>query len=161
MPLKTQTNATFQQLEAAKWFSKVGVRDVQNAIVLDSWENAIKSCVSPKWENLCLEANNQYCERLIERSPIRFSEWNSVVDNVKKFSIPLVNRKTSEVVQKHDLPKSFVDTVEWDILGVLMESEYADVYPPGFYASQAYWYVKGHFPCGWEGEFPQGTLVIF
>jgi hypothetical protein len=35
------------------------------------------------------------------------------------------------------------------------------VYPPGFFASNAYWYIKGHFPCGWEGEFPKGTLVIY
>ena len=42
-----------------------------------------------------------------------------------------------------------------------MEAEFADVYPPGFYASQAYWYVKGHFPCGWQGEFPNGTLIIY
>jgi len=52
--------------------------------------------------------------------------------------------------------------VQWEILGVCMEAEYADVYPPGFYASQAYWYVKGHFPCGWEGgEFPKGKLIIY
>jgi hypothetical protein len=59
------------------------------------------------------------------------------------------------------VPGAFVDTVDWDILHVCMEAEYADVYPPGFFASQAFWYVQGHFPCGWEGEFPAGRLVLY
>ena len=54
-----------------------------------------------------------------------------------------------------------LSAVQWDILHVCMEAEYADVYPPGFYASQAYWYVKGHFPCGWQGEFPNGKLIVY
>jgi hypothetical protein len=38
---------------------------------------------------------------------------------------------------------------------------YVDLYPPSFFASNAYWYVMGHFPCGWRGEFPKGQLVIY
>lgn len=37
----------------------------------------------------------------------------------------------------------------------------SDLYPPGFFASNANWYVRGHFPCGWRGEFPKGQLVIY
>jgi len=65
------------------------------------------------------------------------------------------------VVRENDLPKAFEDTVQWDIIHLCMEAEYADVYPPGFYASQGYWYAKGHFPCGWQGEFPLGTRIIY
>lgn len=73
----------------------------------------------------------------------------------------LVREKTKRVVEENELPKIFLDTIDWDILHVCMEAEYADVYPPGFFASQAYWYVKGHFPCGWVGEFPDGKLVVY
>lgn len=45
--------------------------------------------------------------------------------------------------------------------GLGLKARYADVCPPGFYASQAYWYVQGHFPCGWQGEFPKGKLVVY
>jgi len=24
-----------------------------------------------------------------------------------------------------------------------------------------YWYQAGHWPCGWEGEWPQGRLIVF
>jgi hypothetical protein len=73
----------------------------------------------------------------------------------------LVERKTRNIVLAENLPRAFVDTVLWDILHVCMESEFADSYPPGFYASQAYWYFKGHFPCGWEGDFPIGQIVVY
>jgi len=67
----------------------------------------------------------------------------------------------SKVAVANKLPKSFEDTVQWDILHLAIESEYSDIFPPGFYASQAYWYLKGHFPCGWEGNFPKGKLVVY
>jgi len=156
-----RTLATLDQLENADWFSRVGVKDAAIAIVLSSWEEAIAHSSSLEWENLRLEAANQYCEHLSERSNVRFERWNEVVREVKKVVVPLVQRKINAVVRTNRLPKSFEDTVNWDILHVLVESEYADVYPPGFYAGQAYWYVKGHFPCGWQGGFPGGVPIVY
>ncbi|MCS6863484.1 MAG: hypothetical protein RMJ56_00245 [Gemmataceae bacterium] len=160
-----RTKATLEQLEKADWFVNVGtyigVEDRSKFILLSSWQEAIKSCSSIEWENLLLEASNQYCERLVERSKERFNQWNDIATELKETTIPFVRRKIEAVVREHNLPKVFEDIVQWDILGVCMEAEYADVYPPGFYASQAYWYVRGHFPCGWEGEFPKGKLIIY
>lgn len=159
--MNLRTIRTIDDLEKAAWFSCVGVKDTNAARVLVSWEEAIKSCDSVEWENLCLEAANQYRERLIERSKERFQKWNDIAREIRPTAIALVRRKTIQVIQANSLPKVFLDTVDWDIAHLLMEAEYADVYPPGFYASQAYWYVKGHFPCGWEGKFPEGRLIIF
>jgi hypothetical protein len=155
------TAATLNELKGADWFSRVGVKDTKVAIVLSSWQEAIDHCSSPEWEDLCLEATNQYCERIVERSLERWGKWNETVDEVKRFTEPLILQKIMPVRQEFNLPDVFYFTVRWDILHVCMEAEYADVYPPGFYASQAYWYVKGHFPCGWDGEFPKGQLIIY
>ena len=65
------------------------------------------------------------------------------------------------VVAQVNLPSVFFETVNWDILHVCLEAEFADVISPSYYASQAYWYVVGHFPCVWEGQFPVGKLVIY
>jgi hypothetical protein len=159
--MHARTVATLAQLDKANWFVSVGVKDTDAAIVLSSWREAIEHCSSLEWENLCLEAANQYRERLLERSKNRFKKWNKIVEAIKGASIDLVERKIRAVCTEHALPKVFVDTVEWDICHVCLEAEYADVYPPGFYASQAYWYVKGHFPCGWQGHFPEGKLIVF
>jgi hypothetical protein len=156
-----RTVATLEKHDKAEWFSRVGIKDTDAAIVLSSWPQAIEHCSSLEWENLCLEASNQYCERLLEHSKERFNQWNDVVAELKPVTIPFVLRKIEAVAQEHNLPRVFGDTVQWDILGVCMEAEYADVYPRGYCASQAYWYVKGHFPCGWEGNFPAGKLIIY
>jgi len=157
-----RTKATLEEAEQAQWFSCVGVRDTKVAEVLSSWEEAIESCSSYAWEDLCLEATNQYRERLIERSRERFRQWNDIVRAVKPFAESLARQKTAGVLAEFKLPKVFLDRVRWDMLHLLMESEYADVYPPGFYGAQAFWYVKGHFPCGWrDGRFPKGKLVIY
>jgi len=156
-----RTLATLEQLKNGDWFSRVGIKDTDAAIVLSSWPEAIGYCSSIEWENLCLEASNQLRERLLKTSKDRFVKWNDIAIELKKTTRPFVRQKIEPIVREQRLPKMFEDTVQWDILGVCMEAEYADVVPPGFYASQAYWYTKGHFPCGWEGEFPEGKLIIY
>lgn len=159
--MKDATRSTLATLSETAWLRNTGLRDTDAAEVLSSWQEAIESCSSTGWENLCLEAANQYRERLYEIAPTRLDTWNEVVGGVKPIAQALVRTKIASIVAEHSLPKVFVDTVDWDILHVLMEAEFADVFPPGFYASQAYWYVAGHFPCGWRGDFPEGRLVIF
>lgn len=156
-----RTIATLEELGGADWFSRVGEHDADQVILLSSWQQAIEHCASVDWENLCLEAANQYCARLLERSVDRFRQWNDIATELKKTTIPFVKRKIEPVVRANGLPVVFEDTVQWDILHLCMEAEYADVYPAGFYASQAYWYAHGHFPCGWKGVFPEGTLIIY
>ena len=159
--MQPQTLATLQQLSDSVWFSAVGVVDSQTASFVSSWEAAIESCCSPNWENLCLEAVNQYCARLAERAPERLAQWNELVAEIKKISIPLVRHKIGDVVRENSLSQCFEDTVQWDVLHLCMEAEFSDVFPPGFYASQAYWYSKGHFPCGWSGGFPKGSILVY
>jgi hypothetical protein len=157
------TFTALEDLGNASWFSRVGIKaDSTTAIVLTSWPEAIEHCGSFEWEELCDEAMNQYCERLVERSVERWNHWNEIVDEVKKYTIPLVNRKIEAVVREHNLPEIFGVQVHADITSLCMECEYADVYPPGFFASNGYWYVNGHFPCGWSGGvFPKGKLVVY
>lgn len=159
--MKEATRSTLSRLSEIAWFRNTGLRDTDAAEVVSTWQEAIESCSSADWEDLCLEAANQYRERLREVAPARLNTWNEVVGAVKPVAQALVRTKTASIVAEHSLPKVFVDTVDWDILHVLVEAEFADVFPPGFYASQAYWYVAGHFPCGWRGDFPEGRLLIF
>jgi hypothetical protein len=159
--MNPRTIATLAKLEKADWFSCVGIKDTEAATVLSSWSEAIAHCSSLEWENLCLEAFNQFRMRLLERSKARYHQWNQTVSELGKTTKPLVKRKIEQVVAQNGLPKVFEDTVQGDIIGACIEAEYDDVYPPAFYTGQAYWYVKGHFPCGWEGKFPAAKLIIY
>jgi len=159
--MKPVTSKTLDDLKGVEWFRLVGVRDTDRAIVLNSWYEALENCGSPEWQDLCLEAANQYCERVAERSPIRFQSWNTIVKEIKAVTIPLVKQRIDRVVRENDLPKVIEDCVQWDILHLCMEAEFGDVFPPGFYASQGFWYKAGHFPCGFRGGFPDGQIVVY
>src|SRR5579884_2192489 len=102
-----RTLATVGELENADWFARVGARDTSAAIILSSWEDAIAHCGSVEWQSLCLEAVNQYCERLVERSIARFNMWNEIAVEVKRTTEPLVCCKIATVVREHSLPDVF------------------------------------------------------
>jgi hypothetical protein len=156
-----RTAAILDELRTAPWFSRVGIQDTVSAIVLPSWREAIAHCDTLDWENLQLDMSNEYRSRLAEQSKERRAKWNDIVVDLKKTLIPLVHCKIETVAREHRLPKVFEDSVQWDVLHACMEMEYADVYPPGFYANLASWYIKGHFLCGWQGIFPEGMLIIY
>ena len=33
--------------------------------------------------------------------------------------------------------------------------------PNGFFLSLMEWYKRGHWPCGWEGTYPDGKLIVY
>lgn len=158
-----RTAATLTKLEGANWFSRVGVDDTSGSVVvLSSWQQAVAFCGSTETKNLWQEAANQYHTRVLERSKERYLQWNSIANELRPIVNEFVGRKIDTVVRENLLPKVFQDHVRWDMIFLLMESEFADVYPPGFFASHAYWYVVGHFPCGWHGSFPnEGKLIVY
>jgi hypothetical protein len=158
-----RTAATLAELEKAEWFSRVGIDDTEGSvIVLSSWQQAVEICGSTETKNLWLEAANQYHMRVLERSKERYRQWNGIANELRPIVNGLVGRKIEAVARENLLPKVFQDHVRWEMIFLLMESEFADVYPPGFFASHAYWYVAGHFPCGWQGNFPkEGRLIVY
>lgn len=156
-----RTKATLDELSGAVWFSAVGQSVDGPSVILKSWDEAIASCSSDEWENLQLEAANRYREAVLSRSRQRYEQWNTSAEEMKKAIVPLVGSKAGPAMEAFGQSRVFRDAVEWDILHLCMESELADVYPPGFFASQAFWYVRGHFPCGWKGAFPEGRLVLY
>ena len=157
-----RTVQALDQLEKANWFSHVGIKDTETVFVLSTWQEAMNHCGAPGWAALNLEAANQYRERLVERSMERFRQWNVIAKELRSVIDPFVTQKIETVVREQNLPKVFGDCVRWDVAHLCMECEYADVYPPGFFASHAYWYMRGHFPRGWQGKFPNnGSLIVF
>jgi hypothetical protein len=157
-----RTAATLDELEQAEWFSRVGVNDADSAIVVSSWVDAVRFCTSHETQSLWIEAANQYHMRILERSKERCRQWNDIANELRPVVNEFVSRKIAVVVEQHSLPKGFGDHIRWDMIYVMIEAEFADVYPPGFFAANAYWYVHGHFPCGWHGNFPhEGKRIIY
>lgn len=166
--LKSNTLEMIHALEKANWFADVGksISD-PNIISVHSWKEAIKYCKSRYCANVQMEGTNLLHETLWHlhlrcKMTERYMIWNTLVDVVKDQIRPIIELKTRDVIKLYRLPKAFCDTVDWDIMAICMELEYADSVPPRFFAERAKWYLAGHFPCGWEGDFPiGGKLVVF
>lgn len=161
--LRAITLATSDEIKKFPWFSKVGHRhpEVSTATVLDNWYEAVSSVESEDWEGLCLDAANGYREQLLRVAPAPYRKWNEKAEAIKEITVPYINALFSGHASLRELPKVVQDTVQWDMLHVCMEAEFSEYLPPGFYASNSFWYSAGHFPCGWRGKFPDGGPVIY
>lgn len=159
--MNATTTATLSQLDGVQWFAEVGKPLSSNIIAIKSWRDAIEQCSSPEWQDVQLEGGNLLREKLFRAAPERLKTWNAIVEDLKQTTIPFVKRKIADVVTAQRFPAHFENSVQWDILHVCCEAEHSDIVPPSFFAGLAYWYMKGHFPCGWEGEIPNGKLMVF
>lgn len=84
------------------------------------------------------------------------------MDSVKPQVLDLTKRKTAPIIEAQRLPKEFWWSVSADIIGAAMECEYSDLVELGFFNTVIIpCYLNGHFPCGWEGEFPAGRLIVY
>ncbi len=159
--MKPETRDAFDRIEQADWFSAVGQPREGPFIILQSWEAASEQCGSDEWDALTLEAANRYREAIDRRDHERLQQWNMVADDVRQVVLPLVERRVRSLCAALGLPPIVESCIRWDLIHFGLECEFADVFPPGFFAAQVYWYLQGRFPCGWEGEFPAGRLVLF
>lgn len=141
------------------WFCHVGtVFTAENIKRIDSWNHAIEQCSGRIWEIATLQVRNSFFREISQLDWYRFNDWNNIVVDVRSLIAPLIERFVLPVSTKHSLPKVFVDQVRWDVTGIAMETEFADIRPPNFNINVlAPWYERGHFPCGWDGpELPDG-----
>ena len=102
-----------------------------------------------------MESINLCRDVLVTTARGRYQQWNSIVDTIK-----YILRDTFEEVNE-TYPKDVSKNVEWVLLNYLVEKEYEDLYPNGYYQKWIKWYFAGHHICGWQGEFPDGKLIIY
>ena len=156
-----RTQQILEDLSRTDWFSRVGVVDTAAAKVVNSWPEAIALCSTIDWENFVLDRANDFRVRLRATSVSDYDRWNEVARPLSKVVVPMVYAKTRDVVLQWRLPQEFVQRVGWDVIHMAIESEYSEICPPGFLAVQGAWYLNGHFPCGWEGRFPNGIPIVY
>jgi hypothetical protein len=159
--MKRKTKAALSRVINAEWFFAVGKPAKRSVFVVSSWSQAVKSCVGNHWLGTITEAFNLLIEEIIAKSVKRFNKWNDLSDELRAFVIPHVKEKIAPIVKRYNPPERFEQIVVLMISGLGMEEEYADLVSPGFCKKLADWFIKGHLPCGWKGDYPKGKLVIY
>ncbi|MBN3163201.1 MULTISPECIES: hypothetical protein [Pectobacterium] len=142
------------------WFSAVGdtvqlpgVRQVKDK------HEFMKSIDGIEWENTTLEAGNEITGLLAKKFSNDYHHWNPLVREAKKILdgevLPSISSNiiTNEVI---------LNNVKWDLVNYLMEDAYKDkIKKPLFFDSLICIYESGHIPCGWDGVWPNGNLVVY
>jgi hypothetical protein len=150
-----------------KWFTHCGARLALDLTMeteqAKGWAQAIESCKAPAWENAQLEAQNQLTLWLHLNERPSHGRWNEIVVAHKNAILnPLTEKILAPFQVKHDLDIALVHSVQWDILGALMENSYLQSGHSAFFFLELLTvYESGHFPCGWQGEWPQGKLLVY
>jgi hypothetical protein len=162
--VRAETTALLRTLGRNEWFARVGKKERDRVTVLSSWDEAVLSRGSGQWLDTHTEAKNLISSRLLEvedeASPY-FRKWNKRVDKINPDVTRVVQPNIAKVIERQQLPDTIAKWIEADIVLACVELECADLCPPLFFGSLAHWYMRGHFPCGWLGDFPEGELVVY
>ena len=155
------------RLKTINWFENCGKPlDLNLSMSLNRvgcWEQAIEKCQTFEWENVTLEARNQLTVWLHFNDKANYQNWNKIVDAHKSTTLnSLIAEHIIPFQLNHNLDATFVHCVQWDILGALMENSFLKSgHHAFFFLDLLIVYEAGHFPCGWEGEFPNGSLLVY
>ncbi|MBD8840063.1 MULTISPECIES: hypothetical protein [unclassified Paenibacillus] len=156
-----------KMLSNIEWFSKCGMRDYQSNTILytNSWVEASEYCDSQEWEETTLKTRNQLTSYLHNHFSKEYLDWNALVKEAKTISDEILNEQLNKTRNAFQLDDMFGECVRWDILNIIMEYSYLNELGNNrnkFYSDHLlYIYSIGHYPCGWEGTWPSGKLVIF
>src|SRR3954465_6246478 len=90
--------------------------------------------------------------------PSRSQEWNGIVTSVS----PLIRRHVDLQISQVSVLYPRLDFsvaasgVRWQLIHACIEVAYSDLMPTGFFFALANYYLHGHYPCGWDGDYPDG-----
>ena len=135
------------ELLSVPWFSSIGTPSI-----------AAASALSPEWADFRLERRNDLTGLLATRLQQRGSEWNPCAKAFGAFYDSYLAATVSAALIPAGLPDALAPIVRWDIVSYMQELNYSDVRRPSFFHSLWELYRIGHFPCGWDGIYPAGSL---
>ncbi|WP_409310354.1 hypothetical protein [Pectobacterium sp. B1J-3] len=143
------------------WFSHVGDQFfVPNVKVANSFGEAMLFLSSPDWENVTLEESNDMSGYLSIKYPSALQEWNSLAIDAKTFWRDELSKRIPDLDGFDNV--LLLQCIEWDIIHYLIEDAYKDKIKKSlFFDSLICIYESGHIPCGWDGNWPNGNLVVY
>ncbi|MCL6366102.1 hypothetical protein [Pectobacterium versatile] len=155
------SNDAVDRLLKIDWFANVGNQCfIPNVKVAASLNDANFSLSSPDWENVTLEESNEISGYLAVKHTVIFQDWNDLAQEAKSF---LKDKLLKQIPHLNGFDNVLLlQCIEWDVVSYLIEDAYKDkIKKPLFFDSLIHIYESGHIPCGWDGVWPNGKLVVY
>ncbi|WP_313183213.1 hypothetical protein [Lacrimispora sp.] len=155
-----------EELVNCKWLQYCGEQqNVQydfDVLFQKDHTKAIKTIISTDWENICLEERGNITAYLAINNKKEYNKnWNQLVKKVKLEVLPQIVEKIKEGICIKSLPESIIDDLKFNLITILISDIFSDYYSSEFYHQLYQIYISGHLPCGWDGEFPSGRIIVF
>ena len=151
-------------LETINWFSNCAIMpDTDFGFVVEwipDWSIAVKQLATHNWEDTTLQARNALTMHLSKKYQNEYQHWNKLTKQARDHIVKNIMPTVTEFQQELKLPSVFCDRVRWDLLATVMEASYKSCAPPVFFANLFKVYSVGRYPCGWKGEWPNGSLMV-
>lgn len=133
--------------------SKDYVRTLGKDVFLKSARNS--------WDNTRLAARGDVTSYLAVHAPEKFNKhWNTLVQQAKNQILPQIEPCIEKRIVELGLPKSVSASIQFDVINILVVLSYQDIVRSPFHEKLLEAYAEGFFPCGWDGKYPDGYMLV-
>lgn len=157
-----------------KWFSNAGVHDLPNCEYTVSWKKAIENLDDADRIEASTQSRNILHQNVLDDfiKQRGFKEGHSAWD-------AFTSKHDSIYEAAEDQAELYADSTQFNkaLKRLKLPSEVKDIFIDDvqliiafreifgecthFYAEEFEIFLKGHFPCGYVGEYPKGKFIIY
>ena len=142
-------------------FCRTGIALAGDHVSVSNWRQAVKSCVSVVSNNGWIEAGNHISVQLPHEV---YNTWNHVGDAVDQVDRVIDDRLKAAIGSKA-LPEEAAELIrpdlQWTVGHCIFETEFARHLETTFFRDAMAVLLAGRFPCGYQGDYPDGRTVIY
>jgi hypothetical protein len=150
-----------------RWLECVGQPWLESAdhpfgqvTIVKSWEEALTIFSDfPRYNiNGIFQAACDPCDRILEQHAEREEWWQTAREEAKRYTA-LYGWIPDSLTQEHQdlLFENLYEFVSMLLAEILASPEAECTY----FRQQLPWFHAGHFPCGWDGDWPSGRMRIY
>lgn len=151
------------------WFKKCGCAEYYTydfeIYPISTESEAVKGILSTKWENICLEERGNLTAYLSCNHKDKYKHWNYEVEIIKKEYLPQIRERLEKNVKEHnfseEISKELLNEISFNIISIFMADFYSEYYQCAFYENVLKIYLTGQLPCGWDGKYPEGRIMVY
>ena len=155
----------FQKLVECKWLENCGSDIDANYdfnTMLVSKEEAEKRIASIKWENACLDAQNDLTGYLFINHRDKYNQvWNIQVEKIRKEYYPQIEALVRLKAEEMGLSEEFIADIRINFIRIMMNHFYSEYFESEFLNRLLGIYLSGHIPCGITGNRETGTIMVY
>ncbi len=132
-----------EELDMIPWFKNIGepLHD-QKVKQVFSWNDGWEDLQNESWMNASFHAH--------------VDSMNSIWDVAYEQALEILSKSINYYELEEGI--SVADAVAYDVAAAAVELATGK---PDFFSNLIKWYRLGHWPCGWEGEYPKGKLIVY